>query len=130
MDVNPSSENGEDQSFFEHPLDFLSIFLGNVEDEHSFFPSTPLCDSSNHEDVDQHPEFYDLGFHDLFTSSFDHDVDSLVVNPSMPLVYNDPSVKEVETPHTVKALQPKLMVIPGPCCPKIGFTSDQEIVQT
>jgi len=96
-DVSPSSDNGEDQSFFEHPLDFSSIFSGNAEDEHSCFSSTPLCDSSNHEDADQHPKFFDLGCRDLFTSSSDHEVDSLIINPSKPLVYDDPSINEVET---------------------------------
>jgi len=129
-DVSSSSDNGEDQSFFEHPLDFSSIFSGNAEDEHSCFSSTPLCDSSNHEDADQHPRFYDLSCRDLFTSSSDDDVDSLFVNPSKPLVYDDPSINKDKTPQFVKALQPELMVMSGPRCPEVGFTSDHKIVQT
>ena len=68
-----------------------------MEGEHPSFSSTLLCDSSNHEDVNQHPEFSDLVCHDLFTSSSDHDVDSLVVNPSKPLVYEDISINKVKT---------------------------------
>jgi len=84
LDISPSYDNGEDQSFFEHPLDFSSIFSINSKDEHSCFSSTPLCDSSNHEDVDQHIEFSKLGCRDLFTSSSDDNFDSLVVNPLKP----------------------------------------------
>ena len=103
--VSPSSNNGEDQPFFENTLDLSSALSRNAEGEHPSFSSTPLCDSSNHEDVDQHPEFSDLGCHDLFTSSLDHDVDSLIVNLSKPLVYEDPSVNEVKTPQIVEAPQ-------------------------
>ena len=34
-DVSPSSDNGEDKSFFEHPLDFSYAFPRNREGEHS-----------------------------------------------------------------------------------------------
>ena len=90
----------------------------------------PLHDSSNHEDVEKHPRFYHLGCYDLSNSSSDHDVDSLIVNPSNPLVYDYPSVNEVETLQTVEALQPDLMLMPSPRCPKVGFTFDQEIFET
>jgi len=102
--VSPSSNNGEDQSFIGNPLDLSSTFSRNAEGEHPSSSSTPLCDSSNHEDVDQHPEFSDLGCHDTFTSSSNHDFDSLVVNLSNPLVYEDLSINEVETPQTIEAL--------------------------
>jgi len=49
---------------------------------------------------------------------------------SKPLVYKVPSVNEVETPYIVKELQLELMVMLGPLFPEVGFTSDQEIVQT
>lgn len=90
----------------------------------------PLPDSSNREDVDKHPEFYDLGCHDLYTYSSDHDVDPIVVNLSKTLVYHDLSVNKVKTPQTVKSLQPKMMVMLGHRCPKVDFTSGQEIVET
>lgn len=66
-DVSPSSDNGDDQSFIKHLLDFSSIFSGNAKYEDSFFSSTPLRDSSNLEDADQHLEFFDLGYCDLGT---------------------------------------------------------------
>ena len=89
-----------------------------------------MPDSSNHEDADKHLEFSDLGCHDLSTSSSDHDVDSIIVNISKALVYNDLSVDEVETPQTVEELQPELMVMSHHCCLEVGFTSDQQIVET
>ena len=46
------------------------------------------------------------------------------------LVYDDLSVNEVETLQTTEELQPELMVMSGPCCPEVGFTSDQEIFET
>ena len=114
----------------ENPLDLSSIFSGNIEDEFIHFSSTPLCDSSNHEDADQHPEFSDLGCRDLFTTSSNHDVDSLIFNLFKPLVYQYPSMNKVETLQTIKAPQPELMVMPAPHCLEVGFASDQEIVQT
>jgi len=82
----------------------MSIFLENTKGEHLFFPSTPIPDSSNHEDAEKHPKFSDLGCHDLSTSSYDHDVDLIIINLSKTLVYNDISVNEVETLQTIKAL--------------------------
>ena len=38
------------------------------------------------------------------TSSSDHNVDSIIVNLSKTLVYNDLSINEVKTPQIVKAL--------------------------
>jgi len=108
----------------------LFIFLENTEGEHIFFSSTPLSDSSNHEDVDKHPKFSDLRCRDLFTSSSDHDVDSTIVNISKTLVYDDLSVHEVKTPNNVEALQLELMVMSGPRCPEVGFTYGQEIIET
>ena len=62
-----------------------------------------MYDSSNHEDANKHPEFSNHGCRDLRTSSFDHDFDSLV-NLSKPLVSDDLSIDEVETPQAVEAL--------------------------
>lgn len=78
-DIILPSNNGEDQSFIENPLDISSSFSKNTEGEHPFLSYTPLFDSSNHEDSDQNPEFSDLVFRDLFTSSSVHDVDSLII---------------------------------------------------
>jgi len=114
----------------ENPSNLSSIFPENTKGEHHCFPSTPLLDSSNHEDANKHPEFSDLGCHDLSTSSSDHDVDSIIVNLSKTLVYDDISVNEVETLQTIETLQPELMVMLGPCCPEVGFTYGQEIVET
>ena len=46
------------------------------------------------------------------------------------MVYINLSIDEVETPYTIEGLQPKLMVMSGPCCPEVGFTSVQESVET
>jgi len=129
-DVSPLVDSGEDKSFIENSIDFSSSFSGNVEGEHSFFSSTPLYDSSNHEDRDKHPKFPDHGCHDLYTSSFVHDVDSLIVNMSKPPVYDYLSIDEVETSQAIKALQPELMVMLGPHCPGVSSTSDQKIFET
>ena len=103
-DVSPSFNNEDDKLLIENPLDPSFFFSRNIEDEFVRFSSTPLCDSSNHEDADQHPDFSDIGCCDLFTSSSNHDVDPLIVNLSKPLVYEDPSINEVETPQNIEAL--------------------------
>ncbi len=56
--------------------------------------------------------------------------DSVTIYLSKPPVYDDLPDDEVETPKTVKALQPELMVMLGGHYPKDGFASDQEIVET
>jgi len=100
--VSLSLQCREDKSSSKYPFNLSFIIFENIEGENIFFSSTRLPDSSNHEDVDKHPEFSDLGCHDLFTSSSDHDVDSIVVNISKTLVYDDLFVNEVETPPIVK----------------------------
>jgi len=45
-----SFNNGEDKLFIENPLDLSFIFFGSIEDEFVRFSSTPLVDSSDHED--------------------------------------------------------------------------------
>lgn len=72
-----------------------------------------MYNSLDHEDVDEHIEFSDCGYHDLFNPSFDHDVDSLVVDISKPLIFDDLPDDEVETPQYVEAHQPELMVMLG-----------------
>lgn len=119
---------GEDKSFSENPFNLSSVIFGNAESKHSGFSSTPLHDSLDHEDANEHREFSDRGFHDLCTPSFDHDDDSLAVNFSKPLVFDDLSSDEVETP--IKALQLALIVMSGPCYPKVSSTSDQKSVET
>jgi len=108
----------------------LSAFSRKVEGEHSYFSSTPLFDSSNHEDVDGLIDFSDHSYRDLFTPVFDHNVDSIIVDISKPPVYDDISFDEVETLQAVEALQHELMVMSSPHCPEVGFTSDQEIAET
>lgn len=130
LDVILSLHCGEDTSSFENMSNLSSVISKNTEGEHPCFLSTPLHDSSNHDDVDKRPESSDLSCHDLSTSSSYHDVDSIIVNLSKTLVYDDLSVDEVETPQIVEALQPKLMVMSSPLFPEVGFTSDQEIAET
>lgn len=89
---------GEDTSSSKNPSSLSSVISENTKGEHPFFSSTLLHDSSNHEDVDEHLGFYDLGCCDLSTSSSDHDVHSLFVNPSKPLIYDDLSIDEFENP--------------------------------
>lgn len=124
QDSSPSSDNQEEQSFIENPLDFSSSFSRNTEGEHSFFSSTPLLYSSNHEDAGKHPKFFDLGYFDLCTSSSYHDIDSTVVNLNKKLVYDNLSIDKVKNPHIVKAFQSELMVMSGPLSHKVGFTSN------
>lgn len=116
--------------FSENPFNLSSVISGNAEGEHSCLSSTPLHDLSNHEDVDQHLEFSDRGCHDLFTPSFDHVVDSLIVNLSKPLISDDPPLNEVKTPQDVEALQRALMVMLGPRCPKVSSAPDQKSIET
>ena len=106
------------------------MFFENIEDEFFRFSSTPLFFLSDHEDTDEITNFSDRSCRDLFTPAFDHDDDSIVVDLSKPPVYDDLSIDEVETTQTVEALHPEMMVMSGPCCPEVGFTSNQEIVET
>ena len=75
-------------------------------------------------------EFFYHGCHNLFTLSSDQDVDSLIVNPSRPLFYEDPSINEVKTPQIIEAFQPEMMVMSGLRCLEFGFAFDKEILQT
>lgn len=68
------------------------------------FSLTPLYDSSNHEDTNVHLEFSDHGCSDLFTHSFDHDVDSLAIDLSKPSVFDDLPTDKVEIPQDVEEL--------------------------
>ena len=130
MDVGPSLDDGEDKLFIENPLDISSVFSGNTKDEFVHFSSTPLFDSSDHEDANEIIYFFYHGYHDTFTTIFDHDNESITVDLSKPPVYDDLSNDEVETHKVVEALQPEMMVMSSPRCPEVGFTSDQEIVQS
>jgi len=105
-DVSLSLHCEENTSSSEIVSHLSFIIYENAEGELPCFSSTPLHDSSNHEDADEHPEFSDRGCHDLCTSSFYHDVDSLVVNLYKPLVSNDLPIDGVETPQDVETLQP------------------------
>lgn len=44
--------------------------------------------------------------------------------------YDDLSINKVKTPEIVEALQLELMVMSGPHLPELGFTSNQEIIET
>lgn len=85
-----------------HPIYHLR-FLKTIGSEHLFFSSTPLLDSSKHEDAEKRLEFSYLRCCDLSTSSSNHDVDSIIVNMCKTLVYDDLSVNEVETLQVVEA---------------------------
>jgi len=103
-DVSISLHCREDTYFYANPLNLSFFVPKNEEGGHSCFSSTPLYDSSDHEDVDEHLEFFYHGCHDLFISSFDHDVDSHTIDPSKPQVFDDLPTNEVETPQVVEAL--------------------------
>ena len=47
-----------------------------------------------------------------------------------PPIYDDLPDDEVETPKTIKALQPKLMVMSGPRSLRVSLTSNHETVQS
>ena len=97
-------ENGEDKLLVENPLDPSSVFSENTEDEFVHFSSTPLFDSSDHEDAEEFIDFSDHGGHDPFSSIFYHDHESIIVDISKPPVYDDLPDDEVETPKIVEAL--------------------------
>jgi len=123
-DVCPSFDNREDKLFIENPLDLLSVFSINTKDEFVRFPSTPLFDLSDHEDANGIIDFFYHGGRDPFIPIFDHDHVSIIVDLLKPLVYDDLSDDEVETPKAVEALQPELMVISGPHSLGVSLTSD------
>ena len=130
LDVSVSLHCREDMSSSKN-LSHLSFGISeNTKGEHPCFSFTPLCDSSNHEDTDEHFEFSDHGCRDLCTSSFDHDVDSLVVNLPKPLVSDNLSIDEVKTPQVVEALQPKMIDMPSPHYPEVSSTSNQKNFET
>ena len=102
MDVSPSFDNGEDKLSVENPLDPSSVFSKNIEDEFVHFSSTPLFDTSDHEDAAEFIDFFYHGGCDPFNPIFDHDHESITVDPSKPPVYDDLPDDEVETPKTVR----------------------------
>lgn len=120
----------EDKYFFPNPPNLASFLSGNSEDEKLCFSSTPSCDSSDREDVDVHIEFSNHGCRGLFINSFDHDVDSLTVNISKLLVFEDIYSYKVETPQAIEALQPKLMVMSAPRGPKVSYISNKKSIES
>ena len=96
-DVIPSSNNIEDESFIENPLDFLSTFFQSIEGEFFHFSCTLVFDLSDHEDVNEIIDFTDHSCRDLFTPIFNHDDDSITGDFSKKLVYDDLYVDEFET---------------------------------
>lgn len=97
-DVSLSLHYEEDIPFSENPFNLSSIIFENAKGEHYCVSSTPLHDSSDHEDANEPLKFSDHVFHDLFNRSFDHDADSFVDDISKTLVFDDPSIDEVKTP--------------------------------
>jgi len=83
---------------FENPLDFSPAFSRNIEGEFVCFSSTPLFDSSDHEDANEIIDFSDHSCRDLFTPIFDQNDDSITVDFLKPPIYDDLSINEVETP--------------------------------
>ena len=104
LDVSPWSDNGEDKLFIENPLDLSSAFSENIEDEIVRFSSTSLFDLLDHEDTVEIIGFYGRGCCDPFASIFDHNDNSITVDFSKPLVYDDIYDNEVDTPKIVEAL--------------------------
>ena len=63
-----------------------------------------MFDSSDHEDADEFIDFSDHGDRDPFASIFYHNHESIAIDLSKPLVYDDLPDDQVETPKTVEAL--------------------------
>jgi len=129
-DVSPSFDNREDKLLIENPLDPSSVFFGNTEDEFIRFSSTPMFDSSDHKDAKEFIDFFDHGNRDPFASIFYHDHESIAVDLSKPSVYDDLPNDEVETPKTIEALQPELIVMSGSHSLWVSLTSNHETVQS
>ena len=70
MDVSQPFDNGEDKLLVENPLDPSFVFSRNTKDEFVHFSSTPLFDSSDHEDAEEFIDFSYYGRHDPFSSIF------------------------------------------------------------
>lgn len=130
LDVSISLQCEEDTSSSKNMFNWSIIFLENRKGEHLCLSSTPLLDSSNHEEANEKPKFSNLGYHDLFTSSSNHTVDLTIFNLSKTPVYDELSVNEVKIPQTIEKIQPELIVMSGPHCPEVCFTFSQEIVET
>jgi len=129
-DVSPPFDNGGDKLLIEYLLDPSSIFSINTMDDFVHFSSTPLFDVFDHEDATNSLIFLIHGSRDPFNFIFYHDHESIAVDLSKPLVYDDLCNDEVETPKTVDALQPKLMVMSSPCSLGVSLTSSHEIFQS
>lgn len=130
-DVSPSFDNEEDKLFIEYPLDPSSLFSGNIEDEFIHFSSTPLLDSSNHENAEEFIDFSNHGGRDSFVSNFYHYHESIIIVDFLkPPVYDDLPDDEYGTPKTVEALHPKIMVMSCPRSIEVSLTSNHEIIQS
>lgn len=95
-----------------------------------FFSSTPLYNSSDHEDFVDHLECSDHGCCDIFTHSFGHDYDSPIADLSKPLAFEDISSDEVETPQVSETLQPELMVMSSSRSLYVSPTSNKKYVES
>ena len=86
---------------------------------------------SNHEDaIVHHLELFYRSCHDLFIPSCDQDSYLPTVDLSKPLIFDDPSSDELETPQVVEALQPKLMVMLGSCHLEVSSSSDKKYIKS
>ena len=65
------------------------LTLTNTKDQFVCFSSTLLFDSFDHENANEIIDFFYHGGHDPFTTIFDHDHDSIIVDLSKPLIYDD-----------------------------------------
>lgn len=89
-----------------------SFVSWNIEAEICHFSSSPLYDSSNHEDsIIDDLEFSKHGCVYLLTDLAGHNADFSTVDFSKPSISDDLPYDEVELPQAVKTLQPKLMVM-------------------
>lgn len=92
-----SFECGEDKTFFPNPPNLSSYFSGKIEGAISCFPSSPLYDSSHHEDPSiLDPKLSDHGCRDIFIRSSDHDYNYSIIDLSKPSVFDGPSSNELE----------------------------------
>lgn len=114
----------EDKYVFPNLSNISSYISKNIEGEISRFPSSPLYDSSYHEDASVcNIELSNHECHANFIDSFDFDSHFSTVNVSKPLVIDDPSSGELEFPQVLDALSPELMVTSGSHSLEISSTS-------
>ena len=119
-----------DKFVFPDPPNLSYYLYRNIKSEIFHFPSSPLYDSLDHEDVVfHHLEFSDRGCRGIFIHSFEQNSDLSTVDLSKPPIFDDPSSDELETPQAIEALKPKLMVMSGSRSLDVSSTSNQKYVE-